>query len=263
MTAVDLSLFPDDESTAAAVHGDPPECCFYCGDPLAEISRTAAALTAVWPGTEGMALRKPIVIWHGSGRTQEDHGVIIGLHADCAIELAAHLGKDAINARHGNVERGKFETFEDIERLDEDVPFLSPEEAAEVRARVAKEGPVFGRYAQCVDRKRTGCRSFLWTYRPRADPPVTEPPICLYCNGPAEDIGPAMLTSDAGARPFEIPGIFCGIPGAAVRHAHCVAREQTRCRDFLWNYLPNAEPPITEPPACLYCGGPAEDIGEA
>lgn len=76
MTAVDLSLFPDDETTEAMVGGNPPKACFFCGD----------ALPA-----------GPCVIWHGS---HQEHRLQIGLHPECAIQLAAHLGHDALNARH-------------------------------------------------------------------------------------------------------------------------------------------------------------------
>jgi hypothetical protein len=110
MTAVDLMLFPEDDATVAAVHGRPPKNCFYCGIELVDVVVDGAVI--VGPGS--VMPRMPVVIWSGHG--DGDDSVMIGLHSDCAIQLAAHFGKDALNARYGVVAQGKF-----FEGLDEDM----------------------------------------------------------------------------------------------------------------------------------------------
>jgi hypothetical protein len=114
MTAVDLMLFPHDDATVAAVHGRPPKNCFYYGSEL--VDRVVDGAVVVAPdGSESVVPRMPVVIWSGHG--DGDYSVMIGLHPDCAIRLAAHFGKDALNAEYGVVARGKF-----LESLDEDEP---------------------------------------------------------------------------------------------------------------------------------------------
>lgn len=56
---------------------DTPEDCFLCGKPL-------SGFTAVW---------------HGLSSRRGDGFDIVALHPDCAVEFAAHLCRDGLNAK--------------------------------------------------------------------------------------------------------------------------------------------------------------------